>query len=395
MARKLTDGILQGFLDYTEETEIPDIFSFWVGVSSVSAALGRDCFLDMGHFSIYPNMYIVLVAGSAVCRKSSAISVAGKLIAKIEPKVHMLSQKMTPEAMIGSLSGLDVKDENMLINEASGIFVVDELSTLIDKNAFQSGMIPLLTKLYDCEDFDYATKSRGVELIKNPCLSILGGSTLCWIKGSVPTVAVGGGFTSRVVFVYKESNSKLKPFPIMTKENKDRWDDISRDLSVISRNMRGGFAMKEDAKERLSSEYMAFMGHSELLTNPHLSGYAGRRQTTLLKLCMIISAARHDSRLIDLEDVKVGTTMMREAEINMPKILQAISSEFVGDICEEVLNVILHRKVVPRSELVKLTKHRLTVRQLDVIVETLVEEGVVRIDREGSRLSYIFCGGKE
>ena len=41
-------------------TEIPTGFSSWCGLSAVSAALGRRIYLDMGHFTIFPNMYIIL-----------------------------------------------------------------------------------------------------------------------------------------------------------------------------------------------------------------------------------------------------------------------------------------------------------------------------------------------
>lgn len=395
MTRRLKDGILDGFLRYTEETEIPDVFSFWTAISTISAAMGRDCFISMGHFDIYPNMYIVLVAGSAICRKSSAISIAHRAISKIEPAIHILSQKMTPEAMIGALSGLEAKDERMIVQEASGIVIADEISTLIDKNAFQSGMIPLLTKLYDCEDFDYLTKMRGKELVKNPCLSIMGGSTLCWIKGAIPQVAIGGGFTSRVIFIYREKNEKRNPFPILSEENKKRWDDIVHDLNRVSVDMRGGFAISPKAKDELTTEYSKFMLTSKLLTNPHMSGYAGRRHTTLLKLCMAISASQSDSRLIELSDARIAVKAIMSAEVHMPKVLQAISSEVVGDLAEQVLNIIVQRQTVPRPELVKIMKWKLTVRQLDLILETLIEERVVGRSVSGSDISYYFTEVKE
>ena len=161
MARKLPKGILTAFAKYTDETEIPRIFSLWVGISTISASIGRDCFIDMGHFTIYPNMYIVLVAGSARCRKSTSIGAGRKFMEKVTPPIKMLSQKMTPEALIGALSGMTAESESKIINEAEGILVVDELATLIDRNAFKTGMIAVLTKLYDCDDFPYETRGSG------------------------------------------------------------------------------------------------------------------------------------------------------------------------------------------------------------------------------------------
>lgn len=387
--RKLSEGIINAFCDYTEDTEIPTIFSMWAAISTISTALGRDCFVDRGYFTVYPNLYVVLVAGSAACKKSSTIMLAYRLIEKIKPEIHILSQKLTTEALIGSLSGMTAKDSTLILDEASGILIVDELSTLIDKNAFKSGMISLLTKLYDCENFPYETKSRGVELIKNPCLSILGGSTLHWIRASVPQEAVGGGFTSRVLFVYKDYNEKMEAWPVITLENKRRYNEIAHDLDEVAK-MRGGFALTDDALTIFKDEYEEFRTKSPLVRNPNLAGYAGRRDTILLKICMAVSASMSDRRIIDRTDMMMGIKALRLIEGDMPRVLQAISSEFVGDVCEQTLKLIMDSRSILRPQLVKAMKHRLTVRQLDIIVETLVEEGVVKIVREGTKVNYVF-----
>lgn len=393
MARRLRDGIINAFCKYTESTEIPTIFSLWAAISAVSATLGRDCFVDRGYFTVYPNIYIVLVAGSAACKKSSTIMLACNLIKTVEPKIHILSQKMTPEALIGSLSGMTAKDTTLILDEAVGILVVDELSTLIDKNAFKSGMISLLTKLYDCEDFPYETRGRGIELIKNPSVSLLGGSTLHWIRASIPQESVGGGFTSRVLFVYKDYNEKLVPWPSIDAEKKKIYDDMVHDLGEIAK-MRGGFGLTDDALDRFKIEYERFRTKSPLIHNPNLTGYAGRRDTTLLKICMTVSAARSDSRVIEDNDMIMALKAMMLIERDMPKVLQAISTEFVGDVCEQVLTLIMNSGGMLRPQLVKAMKFRLTVRQLDIILETLMEEGAVKALKDGVQITYLFVGDK-
>lgn len=388
MTRRLNEGIIKAFCKYVEDTEIPPVFAIWTAISTVSSALGRDCFIDQGHFVIYPNLYLVLVAGSAICRKSSAIMSGFGFIKKIKPAVHILSQKMTPEALIGSLSGMTAKDGANLIDEAVGILVVDELSTLVDKNAFKTGMIPLLTKLFDCQDFPYETRGRGVELVRNPCLSLLGGSTMHWIKESIPQVAIGGGFTSRIIFIYKDKTEKLVPWPKMSRANKERADDISRDLNDVAK-MRGSMALSENALEIYKAEYENFMRNSPLRNNINLMGYAGRRMHILLKVSMTLSASFSDSRVIDEEDIKMATELMEYVERDMPKVLETISSEYVGDVCREVAEIILNRKAVSRSELVGAMRHRLTVRQLDVILDTLIAEELVTVVETEDGKSYV------
>lgn len=393
MARKLPSGIINAFCEYTKDTEIPTIFSLWAAISAVSSALGRDCFVDRGYFTVYPNLYIVLVAGSASCKKSSTIVTAYNLIKGVEPKIHILSQKMTPEALIGSLSGMVAKESTLILDEAVGILIVDELLTLIDRNAFKSGMISILTKLYDCEDFPYETRGRGVELVRNPCLSLLGGVTMHGIKSAIPQEAIGGGFTSRVLFIFKDANEKLEPWPTVSAEQKKRYGDIAHDLSDVAK-MRGSFGLTAEALRMFKVEYVRFRNKSHLLSNPNLAGYTGRRDTILLKVCMAVSAASNSNRVIEESDMVMALKAMTLIERDMPKVMQAISTEFVGDVCEQVLKLVMNSGGIARPQLVKIMKARLTVRQLDIILETLREEGVVKEAREGNQVSYIFCGEK-
>ncbi len=395
MSRKLPDGILKAFAKYTEETEIPAIFSLWVGISTVSACLSRDCFVDLGHFVIYPNMYIVLVAGSAKCRKSTSINTGRKFMEKVTPKIKMLSQKMTPEALIGALSGMTSESDTIILNEAEGILVVDELATLLDKNAFKSGMVPVLTKLYDCEDFPYETRGRGIEDIRNPCLSILGGSTTEWIKESIPAAAIGGGFTSRVVFVFKDSYEKLCPWPLMSESTKKLGEVIQHDLNEIAK-MRGSFALSDDARSLFEEEYRRFIEDSKLFDDPNLAGYAGRRHITMLKVAMVISASLRDSRMIDYVDMRIAIDAMKMSEVDMPRVLKAIRSEFVGDVSEEVLSFLMSNKTVYRSTLVKKMSYRLSSQQLNIILDTLLEykddngNAIITVVTEGTRTKYVY-----
>lgn len=391
MSRRLKEGILNAFCKYAEGTEIPTIFSLWSAIAAISAIFGRDCFVDRGYFTVYPNLYIVIVAGSAVCKKSSAIMMGYKAMKEACPNMHILSQKITPEALIGSLSGMTAETSTLLVEEACGVLVADELATLIDKNAFKSGMITVLTKLYDCEDFPYETKGRGLELVKNPCVTMLGGMTMKGLKDSIPQEAIGGGFTSRVIFIFQKSNTKSQPWPMMTSENRKRHEDIVHDLREVEK-LRGGFALTNEALSIFKDEYARFRSKTHLLNNPNFDGYVGRRDTNLLKICMVLSASFNDSKVIDEAVMSESIKLLTVVEKDMPRVLQAINTEYCGDVCEQTLAIIMNKGLVVRSELVYTMRHRLTVRQLDMIIDTLVESRVVEVVKDGNNTLYKFIG---
>ncbi len=394
--RQLKKGILDAMTRYTINLETSAIFTLWCGISAISAALGRDCCLDLGYFTIYPNMYIVLAASSAKCRKSTAIRIAGKFMKNCEPKIKVLSQKTTAEAIIGNLSGTSVKEENMLVNEADGILIVDEMVTLIDKNAFKSGLIPVLTSLYDCDNFKYETKARGIEEIVNPCLSILGGTTIENLKESIPIAAIGSGFTSRIMFIYKSGMDKIVAFPELSDEAKKLQSMIQVDLNDVVK-LRGKFTLDKDAKQIYENEYVDFMENSKLFDDPNLDGYAGRRHVNLLKVAMVMSADLENKLIINRKDMLIAIAAMKLAEKDMSQVLKSVRSEFVGEVAEEVINLIRSYRTITRSVLVKKMSYRLSAQQLDIILNTLLEYDndkggkLLEIIKEGSRTSYKYC----
>jgi len=263
---------------------------------------------------------------------------------------------------------------------------------MIDSNAFKSGMIPILTKLYDCEDFEYQTRGRGTEEVNNPCLSILGGSTLHWIKESIPQVAIGGGFTSRVIFVYRDKVEKLVPWPSKNSMNTKLKEDTIHDLNIVVK-LRGPFAFTKEAIDVYSKEYIKFINTSNFYDNKNLSGYAGRRHILILKLSMIVSASIKDDKLVTPDDVNIAMNILKDAEETMSGVLAQISSEPIGDVCEEVMQIIKHRKSISRKDMLKEMRHKLVAKDLDVILDTIAEMGVMQSSIQGKDIFYKYIGG--
>lgn len=392
--RAVEEGVITGICRLLADTEVPELFSIWGAISAVSASLGRNVFLDQGHFTVYPNLYIVLTAGSAKCRKSTVINTIDDLLHGVEPSLHLMSQKATPEAIIGDLCGATVEDTTV-INTATGIVIADEVSTFIDRNAFASGMIPVLTKLYDCKDFDYRTRSRGNEVIRNPCLSILGGSTIQWIKEAIPVVSIGGGFTARIIFVYQDSRSKNVPWPTRSPELIQLREAIVKDLTHIHQTVRGRFAVTQEAKDAYCEEYINFSNTSKLFEDPNMSGYAGRRHVLVLKLAMCFSASENDSREITGADMGRAIKALFYAEQSMQKVLSAISQEPCGDLSDQVIHLLHSRGKIAKHEFVRTFRRKLTISQIEELMRTLSAAGIIREVVDGSQVFYLWIGKEQ
>ncbi len=94
---------LSSYLAYASDTEVPAVFHRWAAITSVGAYLGRRYYFHHGHFTIFPNMYTMLV-GTSGTRKSTAIKLFKKLLVQAGYDT-IAADKTTKEKFILDLSG--------------------------------------------------------------------------------------------------------------------------------------------------------------------------------------------------------------------------------------------------------------------------------------------------
>lgn len=382
--RRLNDW-LRAYLNLTEGQESPDIFHLWCGVSAIATTLERNVWLDRGYYTLYPNLYIVLVSGSAVARKSTAIGVASHLYREANPEGTMVSQKITPEALIGVLHEGFAKRK-----VSAGYIIADELSVFLGDGARDSSLIQLLTKLYDGADFDYHTLIRGKEMCANPCTNFLAGTAPEWLKTSLPSHAIGGGFTGRIVFVHHIGSGRRIPFPYVSEEARKVRTNLLEDLRLI-RDMKGEFTLSGDAKEWFEDWYVDVYEPDKVEAS--LKPYFARKPDTLLKVAMVVSASRRQTRLVEEEDIAVAADMLGENEKFLPQMMQSMQTTQVGQDSMTVLNIVKKRGVVSHADLLRMVSYFANSKMLGEILEGLTQSGVIKEEiREGRRFYKVKNG---
>jgi len=384
--------------DYTklhEGTEVPDIFALWCGVSGLSAMLGRRVFLDMGPFTIYPNVFVVLVAGSGRCRKSTAVKAVRRLIVQTEVPPKIIAQKITPEALIDALRTQEKKDGKILVKRCEGFVFADELSTFLNKKTYESGLSSLLIQFYDCEDrFEYHTRGRGKEVAHNVCLGLLGASTVDWIRNAIPFDAIGGGLTSRIIFVYVEKPPPPVAVPRYTEEKLGLMEKMVRHLRMVAR-LKGEVKLTKEAWDFYKESYDTFYVSSPFFDEENLSGYASRRHVHLLKVGMAFASSelsinKEGHLLVERKHLEGSELLLSESEKLMPRVLALISSSEKGSLVEALYNKILSKgsRGMRKDEIVRSLSHRLSARDINDIIDILVHSNRIRLTLRDGKAFY-------
>ena len=208
MSRQLGD-FLDSYMYFTDNTEPCALYRKWVGASIIAAALQRKCYLKWGSQTWYPNLYIVLTGPPGEPRKGTAMASGYSILRPLN--VKLFADRLSPEHFIKELSQslvITQFDAGKLMNHCSMTIFSKELTVFIGyKN---SQFLADLTDLYDCADiWAYRTKNSGEYEVTGAWLNLLAATTPEQIQAALPAEAIGGGFASRVLFIYADKEAGL------------------------------------------------------------------------------------------------------------------------------------------------------------------------------------------
>lgn len=380
MSRKVSDW-LQGYLDYTDNSEPPELFRLWVAISAISSALQRKCFLPWGTLTFYPNMYIVLVAPSGKARKGTAIGPGMELIENLG--IPMAAEAITREALIQTLGAAQTSTPDPTsgdIHTHSSLTIISpELTVFLGYQNHQ--LMSDLTDWYDCRSkWTYRTKNMGTDDVLGVFVNLLGATTPDLIRTTLPLDAIGGGLTSRIIFVFEPRKGKTVAAPFLSQKEKILGADLMHDLEQINL-MSGKFQMTQGALA-LWVEWYTENSEINIFDDTRFDGYTERRPNHVMKLSMIISAARRDGLRIEKQDLKDAISLLERTEVKMPLVFAGVGRSATADLISELMADIGNNKEVTLKELTMRYYRDCDYRQLEGILQTIEKTGFCSIIHE-------------
>lgn len=326
--RILTNPFIDEFMEYTKDFETPSSFNIWTAISTIASVLQRRTWVSFKQFGVefFPALYIVLTAPPGVCRKGTIIRVSEALLRGVDREgkgVHLLANHLTMEQMLRSMAEnatkTELEGEERPYIHASSTCIAEELSTLLGfKNV---PMLVTLTALWNCDPlYRYHTKHQGKDTLENVALNILAGTTPDWIASSLPQEALGGGFTSRIVFVCESGTDKVSA---LTDEGIPELDvklgeALRADLEHIFHKIKGEFGWSETAGKWYSHWYKEFRGSDPSIGDHRFQHYFARKPTMLWKVAMCISISESDEMVIEDHHLLASEAILTALEPKMP-----------------------------------------------------------------------------
>ena len=249
-----------------------------------------------------------------------------------------------------------------------------------------------LADWYDCRDtWTYRTKNMGTDEIIGVWVNLIGATTPELLQTTLPRDAIGGGLTSRIIFVFEHRKGKIVPEDFQTEEERKLQKALLADLERICM-MSGEFKCTGGFVELYTNWYIKYSNDKPLFDDYKFSGYLERRPTHLRKLCMILSASRSSEMLITEDDFGKALAILEMTEEKMPYTFSGVGRSSTSDIMNRVMATIAFRKEIEFSELMTMFYRDADKMLLEKMVEAMVVMESVTLNYSGGKRLLVWTG---
>lgn len=368
-------SFLEDYNTFTSSLEVPSIFQVWCAYSALSAAAQRKIWIDMGHFQVSPNLYVILVAPPGKCGKSTAMNIVRELLSQIEgikTKSDSITKEKIYEAMEASAQRFEFPEHRTKVFQHCSLTIfANEMSLLIKRG--DKDFVSSLNSLFDSlTSFKHSTKTRGENVLVYPYLNIIGGTTPEWLSTNVHEDVIEGGLSARTVLVFSDRPNPPNPFPFLTTEAKLAKERILLRLHKIT-TIGGVFKMSDDTHDYYGEWYIKH--HNTPVTNNKMAGWWSRKRIHLLKLSMLNALAEHDHLIIELPDMQSAMAVLTLTEPLIEKALRGVGRNVLSPITQDILDIITKQGSIHLAELNLLFRDRVNQQEFKEIIGSIVETG--------------------
>lgn len=392
------DGWIGEYLEFSKSLQACTRFKFFAACCAIGAVVNNKVWIQRGDVGLLPklfgNPWIMLLGPPGFGNKTQTINMAVNCVSEACPAVKILSDKLTPESLVKALSEPVAEADIIKIGprDATGLLKAPELSVIFGKQQYNTGMVALITDLYDYrEEWTSETIMRGKNILRHNCLSVLSGSTPDWLQSMLPQDAFTGGFMSRFILVEMPiTYLNLKGWPTLNPNSKG-WQGLVDGLRLIERS-KGEMQWAKQAKEAFIYDYENLRPSGDRQKD----AYYVRGVEQVLKIA------------IDLELSKGSMVLSGESYISAKKVLYGLMKE-TGErishltthprmsLVKEIQDVLIRFNSFTEKALLKRFYKQLShgEPQFYEALNILTKAGIVERSVEGKEVTYKIKGGSK
>jgi hypothetical protein len=380
------------YRDYVANSEPPDIYHCWSAFSLLSNLVGKKCFIPQGHFTVYPQLYILLL-GNSGNRKSTAMNFAQGLVR--DCGIETFGSKSSAEGLTDYLAENEVKHTVGSIDASyrqAGIFA-DEMEVFLGGRHVNASMVSFLTEIWDVEEFVERKRNGNQKTtIENPYVTLLGCAVTDWLSKTLKERLLTAGLARRLILVYAAARKGYFANPIYGEREAQLHADLVTECLGM-RSMAGGFMLTPKAMQVWEKVYIEIQEEA----NHHIElvrAYFTSKHILILKLALLMRITSSPKRLIDSRTLLLSYQVLNETEKDIDWLYGQVGRNELKPYLDELYNQI-KKGPTTFAELLKENVVNLEMAELRDALNTLEQMHYIRASASSpSDISYTAIGDK-
>ena len=374
-------SFLQDFILHNRDNEIPPRYVVWAAYGALSAAIGRRVYIDLAHFHVTPNVYILLI-GKAGGRKTSARDKAVDLLREACPTTVFSGDNDTYQGIITAMERDDTRvlytdhTKQQTFYRPYCIFA-PEFPDYLQNNPL--GMVAFLTNIYDRRHYTYRLKNED-RVLTFPYVMMLACAPPNWLTDQIKAKQFAAGYGRRTILVCNEGYVRKKPS--LSQESVDAWKRCVsrlRDLESIV----GPMVLEPAADEWFWNWYL----HPEKCPDdPFFEAWRESWHINLLKVAMLISLSERNDRIITLPYVQLALEQLKEVEENLPMITSMLGRSELSEPVQLLMALVRNNNGAIMEKVLKIKTMKMfkdTTEQWRTIEWLKSTEQLISVPKEG------------
>ena len=370
-------NIIDDYLAYTVNSESPQAYHKWTCLSMVSSLIGKRCWIKFNYFTVYPNLYLILVSLPGLGKKSTALRIGSKMVEESKSEVLISKDGLSPQALM-----IDLDEAYRIVDTPSGkkfgssslTVFASEIASLFGVG---SGMVEFLTDIYDSDkSFEYKTKNSGKLTIKGPCLNLMACTTTDTFSSKILKDAVAGGLVSRSVVVFANDQKAISPFDMPPPEALEARQRVIERFAKI-RDLFGEVVFTTEAKDYYETWYMKTFGDCQ----DKNTEFNSRKHVHVAKAAMLL-ALSDLTTIIELKHVLYAIEMLNEVDHYMKLIHMASGASKYSETILNIIATINEYGRIVEEDILTLFLGDSSLEDFEAQIELIMRAGYITLETE-------------
>jgi Protein of unknown function (DUF3987) len=237
---------------------------------------------------------------------------------------------------IRSLIITDAHGKKRPYMHSSMYFSVEELGNLFREN--QTELMNYLLAAYDCGNYRYKTKHQGEDILRNPSLCLLGGTTYDFIREATINRIIDQGLTSRALFIAADKPRAYRfDLGSIDDEQARSYAIIVEHLTKLSK-IHGALSFSADALAYLTEYFVVQFPKLIPTVDPRLLHYYARKNQHVRKIAMAMHFSEQTTDMvISLDTAQKALALLDSLEPMMILAFSKRSSNPLQEATDAVL----------------------------------------------------------